>query len=199
MGHDLVEVADEEICDFHALRQSFFAWHWLPRRILPTRALARARGIVLGPDTLSPIALRHLEKEGSFGLADVYQAQLQNDRVTRQWGRFFESFDLLLSPVVTILCPEAEDVRYSTFSHAPLEEWVDDLFDAVPYTIAGNATGLPAIALPAGYDSNGVPLGIQLYGPWAAEADLFNIAGQIERGHPGLFDQRPPNHAGRRR
>ncbi|NEP60468.1 MAG: amidase, partial [Symploca sp. SIO2G7] len=47
-----------------------------------------------------------------------------------------------------------------------------------------NAAGLPAIALPTGFDSNGVPLGIQLVGRPAAEATLIALAAQLETLQP---------------
>jgi aspartyl-tRNA(Asn)/glutamyl-tRNA(Gln) amidotransferase subunit A len=44
-----------------------------------------------------------------------------------------------------------------------------------------NLAGLPGVAVPAGLDSQGLPLGLQLIGrPWE-EGDLLNVAYVIER------------------
>jgi amidase len=47
-----------------------------------------------------------------------------------------------------------------------------------------NATGQPAIALPAGFDRNGLPISVQLIGRPAAEATLISLAAQIEAANP---------------
>lgn len=47
-----------------------------------------------------------------------------------------------------------------------------------------NATGQPGIALPAGFDPNGLPIGIQLIGRPADEQTLISLAAQIEQAKP---------------
>ncbi|XP_057456017.1 fatty acid amide hydrolase-like [Lotus japonicus] len=45
----------------------------------------------------------------------------------------------------------------------------------VPYSIAGNSLGLPAVTIPVGYDKLGFPIGLQFMGrPWS-EATLINF------------------------
>ena len=48
-----------------------------------------------------------------------------------------------------------------------------------PYTYPFNLTGHPALTVPAGTTASGLPLALQLVGPWYAEALLFNLGGQI--------------------
>jgi len=47
-----------------------------------------------------------------------------------------------------------------------------------------NLTGNPAVSLPAGFDSAGLPLAIQLIAPLGADASLLRIAAAFERAHP---------------
>ncbi|HLO49336.1 MAG TPA: amidase family protein, partial [Kamptonema sp.] len=47
-----------------------------------------------------------------------------------------------------------------------------------------NASGQPAIALPTGLDTNGLPLGIQIIGRPGAEATLIALGAQIEAAKP---------------
>ena len=49
---------------------------------------------------------------------------------------------------------------------------------------AFNASGQPAIALPTGFDPNGLPIGIQLIGRPAAEATIVALAAQLEVAKP---------------
>ncbi|HET9720022.1 MAG TPA: amidase family protein [Solirubrobacteraceae bacterium] len=59
-----------------------------------------------------------------------------------------------------------------------------------PYTPVFNLTGQPAIALPAGYGSDGLPLSVQLVGRIGDEAGLYSLAAQIEAARPWA-SQRP--------
>jgi amidase len=47
-----------------------------------------------------------------------------------------------------------------------------------------NATGQPGIAVPAGFDPNGLPIGVQLIGRPADETTLISLAAQIEQAKP---------------
>jgi aspartyl-tRNA(Asn)/glutamyl-tRNA(Gln) amidotransferase subunit A len=58
----------------------------------------------------------------------------------------------------------------------PVQMYLNDVF-----TVTVNLAGLPGISVPAGCDSSGLPLGLQLIGrPWE-EADLLNTAYALER------------------
>ncbi len=54
--------------------------------------------------------------------------------------------------------------------------------------------GCPAISLPAGHDSDGLPIGVQLYGNFAREDLLLQVAAQVERARPEWFGNIPPVH-----
>ena len=57
----------------------------------------------------------------------------------------------------------------------PVEMYLNDVF-----TVTVNLAGLPGISIPAGLNSEGLPLGLQLIGrPWE-EGDLMNIAYTLE-------------------
>jgi len=58
----------------------------------------------------------------------------------------------------------------------PIQMYLNDVF-----TVTVNLAGLPGIAIPAGLDASGLPLGLQLIGrPWK-EGDLLNVAYSLER------------------
>ena len=60
-----------------------------------------------------------------------------------------------------------------------------------PFTSTWNMTGQPAIAVPAGFGGDGLPLSVQLVGRPRAEAQLLSLAGQVEAAAPWA-DRRPP-------
>jgi amidase len=59
-----------------------------------------------------------------------------------------------------------------------------------PFTAVFNVTGQPAIAVPAGIGSDGLPLSVQLVGRPGAEDLLYSLAGQLEQAAPWA-DRRP--------
>ena len=50
------------------------------------------------------------------------------------------------------------------------------------FAFAGNMTGLPAVVVPAGYNPEGLPIGLQLMGRAWEEHRLLEISGIIEAG-----------------
>jgi amidase len=60
-----------------------------------------------------------------------------------------------------------------------------------PWTPIFNLTGQPAIAVPAGFGADGLPLSVQLVGRHGAEGTLYSLAAQLERFSPWA-DRRPP-------
>jgi aspartyl-tRNA(Asn)/glutamyl-tRNA(Gln) amidotransferase subunit A len=61
-----------------------------------------------------------------------------------------------------------------------------------PFLTPHNLTGAPAIAVPMGFSTDGLPLSLQIVGrPWG-EADLLGIAHAYESATPQLRARRPP-------
>jgi amidase len=60
-----------------------------------------------------------------------------------------------------------------------------------PYCVPWNHLGNPAMAVPFGFDADGMPLSIQVIGRPGDEATLLSLAGQIEAERPWA-DKRPP-------
>ncbi|MCL2420201.1 MAG: amidase family protein, partial [Conexibacteraceae bacterium] len=54
----------------------------------------------------------------------------------------------------------------------------------IPWYPVFNLTGQPAISLPAGFGSDGLPLSVQLVGRIGAEETLYSLSGQIEAARP---------------
>jgi len=125
-----------------------------------TYRLSRSEGF--GPEVKRRILL------GTFvlsaGYYDAYYAQAQRVRrmIRDHTLAAFERFDLILSPT----CPG------TAFGHGaitdPITMYLQDIF-----TVQANLAGTPAISLPTGTHSNGLPFGIQLTGAPFAEAKLL--------------------------
>lgn len=131
--------------------------------------------------------------------AELIGALATYDDVTRQIGRFFNQYDLLLTPTSAIL-PEI----VGTFDPARPEIDADDVFaDLEPketFTALFNGTGQPAISLPTGTSSSGIPIGSQLVARFGREDLLLAVGRQLEEGldrNNGIWGQGfPPVFAG---
>lgn len=85
---------------------------------------------------------------------------------------FNEGVDAILTPAT----PSAAFGLGEAKSADPVQMYLNDVF-----TVTVNLAGLPGIAVPAGTDASGLPLGLQLIGrPWE-EGDLLNSAYALER------------------
>jgi amidase len=104
----------------------------------------------------------------------------------RQVGAIFRRFDVVLAPTTARTPMPVGRID-------GLSGWQTDktMVSYCPYTWPWNATGWPAVNVPAGLTDEGLPVGAQLVGPEAAEADLIALAAQleaVERWH----ERRPP-------
>jgi amidase len=74
-----------------------------------------------------------------------------------------------------------------------VESWLRTLFDVGPFTVAFNLAGQPAISLPLGMSTSGVPIGVQLVAGYGREDLLLRLAARLERELP--WADRIPPHA----
>jgi len=131
-------------------------------------------------EVLSPINRWIFEQSGAAGeyLRAVHQMQI----VARQIVAFFEVFDVLVLP--TYLHPQ---IRVGEWADLSPEETLQKIVEWIAPCPPFNASGLPAIALPTGFDDfTGLPVGVQLVGRPAAEATLISLAAQLEAAKPWI-------------
>lgn len=58
-----------------------------------------------------------------------------------------------------------------------------------------NITGVPAVSIPCGLDSNGMPVGLSLLARWSDEATLLDAAELLEDATDQVHIRRPPDHS----
>jgi amidase len=93
-------------------------------------------------------------------------------------------WDCLLVPTITVPPPPL-----ATFLSV-VERAADDDLAITPFTFPFNITGQPAISLPLGQSTDGLPIGVQLVGRLFDEGTLIGLAAQIERA--AFWDRRYP-------
>lgn len=95
--------------------------------------------------------------------------------ITKRTDAWFGDADVLLTPTVGVRAP-----RVGTFSGLPPREAYEAAAEIAAFTAVFNVTGQPAINLPAGFSSNGVPFGVQLVGRRGHDVTLLKLAAQVE-------------------
>jgi amidase len=150
--------------------------------------LARATGGRLPDAGLVEPMTRAIAERGKAMPASEYIQSIQTlHRESRNISRFFEAFDIWITP--TLATPPPAIGRYTTDGD-DVEKWLSELMGFIPFTYLFNITGQPAMSMPLGQSGNGLPVGCHFAGRYGEEGLLYALAGQIERADP-WFDRRP--------
>jgi len=109
----------------------------------------------------------------SSGYYDAYYKKAQQVRklVTQDFLNAFEKVDLMLSPT----CPSTA-FEFGAKVADPLSMYISDIA-----TIPASLAGLPAMSIPCGFDSKGLPIGLQLIAPSLSEELLLSSALAFEK------------------
>ena len=109
----------------------------------------------------------------SAGYYDAYYLKALKVRtlILQDFQRAFEQVDLILTPTSPTVA-----FRVGEKIDDPLSMYLSDIF-----TITCNLAGLPGISIPAGKNSEGLPIGMQLLGNHFQESLLLRAASHFER------------------
>lgn len=119
--------------------------------------------------------------------ADVWHARLVLQRQVYRMAEFFSSYDVLLTPVLG-----SPPVRIGEMNaEGDFDALVDKLYRYVGYTPGANVGGNPAMSMPLHWNRDGLPIGVQLMGPFGSDGLLFRLAASLEEAKPWR-DKRPP-------
>jgi len=109
----------------------------------------------------------------SSGYYDAYYLKAQKVRqlIKNDFDKSFADVDAILTPST----PSAA-FKMGAKTDDPVSMYLNDIF-----TVPVNLSGLPAISVPAGYDKNNLPLGLQLIGKAFDEQTILNLSLAIEK------------------
>lgn len=109
----------------------------------------------------------------SAGYYDAYymKALRAKGLIKKEFDKAFQKYDCILAPASPTTAP-----KIGTSLSDPLQMYLSDI-----YTVAVNLAGLPAVSLPCGMDSKGLPIGMQLIGDCFQEKKILRAAAAYEQ------------------
>ena len=197
LGHAVVEAAPE--VDRHTLTRAY-----LTVIAVESAAEVRLAGERLGrapdPEGFEPATWVLSQIGGKTSAVDLAVAIHRIHAFGRALARWFESFDVLLTPVLgapplaigALATKPAElialrllrTIPSSAVMHKLLDQIADTAFDFAGFTAIANLSGSPAMSVPLHWNAQGLPIGVQFVGRYGDEAGLFRLAAQLEQAQP---------------
>ena len=124
-----------------------------------------------------------IERGAQWSAADWANALAQRTTVYRRVHALFRRFDFLLSPTLgrPALAVDHDPYEPITIGGKPAGTIRGAWY---PYLWPFNLSGHPALSLPCGWSSDGLPIGLQIVGPWHADRRVLALAAHLERERP---------------
>ena len=129
------------------------------------------------------MALDILYQGSLISSADYVLTHQLRSRLRREYAQTLRTVDVLVLPSTPFPAPVAKEFRG--------EALVTGMFDLGHFTGAFNLTGTPAISVPSGFNSAGLPMGMQILGKALDEPTVLRVAYTYQQ-HAGWHKRRPP-------
>ena len=133
---------------------------------------------------MDPVTLAFMDRGAKFTLADFRNAQFARTVLFRRIQSLFERYDFLVSPTNS---RTALDIGHDAAND---EVVVDGVKCGITrqgwtsYQYPFNLTGHPAMAVPSGFGTDGLPTSVQIIGKWASETDVLRRGALLEQARP---------------
>ena len=151
----------------------------VPRFIRPFMKMEMRKSLLKG--------FKKFGKEFKKGFQNsfIYYSESMGIRagIVDEWEQFFEKHDLLVCPMsygpAYKRCKQGDPISYDGKKFVYLDY-------AWPFLTCFNASGHPGINIPMGIGKEGLPIGIQVVGPYWSEPDLIQFAKLVSEFTPGF-------------
>ena len=137
-------------------------------------------------DAYHPAVRHRLEQASEISLERYGRAQRDRALATSLAARALDAVDVLLSPVVGASpAPIGHDAEFDGARAREFRERV------MAFTALQSLTGLPACTVRAGFDDQGLPVGVQLTAAWGHERVLLEAARLLTGSNPAILQRWP--------
>ena len=131
---------------------------------------------------MDPDLVKLIKNIERLGPTDYGEAVAKRSVLWDTTGKFFDRFDLLLTPTLPVSAfeagqPNPDGMPVPAGSLVPMADWS-------PFTYPWNITGQPAASVPCGFTREGLPVGLQIVGRRFADATVLRAAAAFEQARP---------------
>jgi aspartyl-tRNA(Asn)/glutamyl-tRNA(Gln) amidotransferase subunit A len=132
---------------------------------------------------MSGTLVRQMDNGAGHSAVALQEAMFERTRVFREIQGWFERCDIVAMPT---LSRTALAIDHDFFAPIEIDSQVTDTVRKAwyPYTLPFNLSGNPAVTLPCGFGTDGLPIGLQLIGPHLGDARLLRAAALFEQARP---------------
>jgi aspartyl-tRNA(Asn)/glutamyl-tRNA(Gln) amidotransferase subunit A len=131
--------------------------------------------IAASSELYDPETLRRLKTGGPVSRPEYAAALAHLNRVRHDIAEIFRTVDLLVTPAIPVETPRISDLLNDMTQLRPAEMLL------LRNTRPVNVWGLPAISIPCGFTSQGLPIGLQIIGPPRGELKVLQAAYAFEQ------------------
>jgi amidase len=128
------------------------------------------------PDDLKKTLADNVRAGEHLTGADVARAYTQRTQLSERMREFFTTHDLLVLPTSQVPPFPADQEYPAEINGKPMETYLDWMRACYLITV----TGCPAISVPVGRTSDGLPIGVQLVAAHGADRFLLEVAAALE-------------------
>ena len=129
------------------------------------------------PDLVKDTIIWNTEEGMRLTALDVKKAEERRTALYARMAEFMSRYDYLMLPVTSVP-PFSADLEYPTsVAGQPLTNYLEWMSPCSSITV----TGLPAISVPAGFDEDGLPAGLQIVGRQRADFSVLQMAYGFEQ------------------
>jgi aspartyl-tRNA(Asn)/glutamyl-tRNA(Gln) amidotransferase subunit A len=119
---------------------------------------------------------------------DIVEMQMKRAEVSAVFARFFERYDLLVTPTLPLPAFEAGHMA------PPSGHWGQEWTDWTPFSYPFNLTQQPVASIPCGLTQAGLPMGLQIAGAVGADGLVLRASRAFEAAKPYATIREPRRH-----
>jgi aspartyl-tRNA(Asn)/glutamyl-tRNA(Gln) amidotransferase subunit A len=174
LGRDLSEIEIEVPTDRTLQTAEAYAYH--------------AESASRSPELYQPETLRRIRRGEDISAAEVEQSRRELKHIRSEVHKIFEGVDVLVTPTTPVPAAAINELKQDPELLRPHELLL------LRNTRPVNVWGLPAISVPCGFTTAGLPIGLQIIGPQWREDTVLKLAYAYEQAtdwhkrSPGLIE-----------
>ena len=130
-------------------------------------------------DRMDPGLVACIRDAGDHSAADYLDVRGRKLAYTEEIHRFFDDWDLLLTPAVSVAAFPAERLQPEHWPQHPWD-WLSWAEFSYPFNMSGN----PAAVAPAGFTTDGLPVGLQIVGRRLEDLTVLQASAAYEAARP---------------